>query len=219
MEFSLYPVRLSLIVSSFATIISVLFGLVVTYWMTQGKGRGKMIFETIFFLPIVLPPTVIGFLLIVIFGKNSPIGKTIEWITGSTVLFTVPAAIIAASVVSFPLIYQSMKTGFLSVDQTVIAAAKVDGASNFQLFIYHFIPLSWRSILSGIILGFTRALGEFGATLMFAGNIPGRTQTIPTAIYFFIESGNWTIATYYVMISILFSFLFLLLANRMKSIQ
>lgn len=178
--------------------------------------KGKAIIETLFFLPLVLPPTVIGFLLIVIFGNNSTIGQVIEKIFGQSLLFTVPAAIIASVVVSFPLMYQSIKTGFLSVNPNIIEAARDLGATNQQILLKIIIPLSNKSIITGIILSFTRSFGEFGATLMFAGNIPGKTQTISTAIFFAIESGQSVNAWYYVGISILFSFILLFISNRVK---
>ena len=216
MEWSWHPVQLSFYVATIATCITFIVSIVAAYWMVSKKIKGRAIVETIFFLPLVLPPTVIGFLLIIIFGKNSPVGRAMEWLTGSSILFTVTAAIISAAVVAFPLLYQSIKTGFLSVDPNIIGAAKVDGASNLTLLIRIIVPLSYRSILTGIVLGFTRSFGEFGATLMFAGNIPGRTQTIPTAIYLAIESGSTDIAWYYVLISISFSFILLLFINRAR---
>lgn len=216
MQWSWHPVQLSVTVAFIATVISFLFAILAASIMTNEKVKGKALIETFFFLPLVLPPTVIGFILIVIFGSNSMVGRWIENITGSSILFTVPAAIIAASVVAFPLMYQSIKTGFQSVDPNIINAAKVDGATNWELLFLVTIPLSKKALMTGIILGFTRAFGEFGATLMFAGNIPGKTQTIPTAIYMAIESGNTTIAWYYVFISISFSFILLFLINRQK---
>lgn len=216
MEWSWYPVQLSFFVAAFATIITFILAVLAAFWMTERKVRGRVVVETIFFLPLVLPPTVIGFMLIIIFGSNSPVGKVTEWLTGSSVLFTISAAVIAAAVVAFPLMYQSIKTGFLSVDQNVLSAAKVDGASDWKMLALITIPLSVRSILTGVILGFTRAFGEFGATLMFAGNIPGHTQTIPTAIYLAIESGETNLAWYYVLISISFSFILLLGINQTR---
>jgi molybdate transport system permease protein len=194
MSFSWYPVQLSIFVATVATIITFFIGIIAVYWLVFKNFRGRAVVETIIFLPLVLPPTVIGFLLIVIFGKSSPIGQALEWLIGRSIIFTIPAAVLAASVIAFPLMYQSMKTGFLSIDSTIIDAAKVDGASNWQLLQWQLIPFSARAIFSGIVLSFTRAFGEFGATLMFAGNIPGCTQTIPTAIFFAIETGDTTVA-------------------------
>lgn len=216
MQWSWHPVQLSFFVATVATLITFIFVLLTTYWLMRRNFKGRMIIETIFFLPLVLPPTVIGFFLIIIFGNNSLVGKVIEWFTGSSVLFTVTAATIAASVVAFPLMYQTIKTGFLAIDRNIVNAAQVDGANQWVLFLKIFVPLSYRSILTGIILGITRAFGEFGATLMFAGNIPGRTQTIPTAIYLAIETGHKDIAWYYVLISIAFSFILLLMIDWIK---
>jgi len=219
MEWSWHPVQLSFLVATTATLITFFLGIFAAFWMIGKRVRGRAVIETIFFLPLVLPPTVIGFILIIIFGSNSIIGQGMEWLTGNSILFTVAAAIIAAVVVAFPLMYQSIKTGFLSVDKNIIGAAKVDGASNWNMLLKIIIPLSYRAILTGTILGFTRSFGEFGATLMFAGNIPGKTQTIPTAIYFAIESGQTNIAWYYVLISISFSFVLLLSINRITKTQ
>ncbi|WP_077702359.1 molybdate ABC transporter permease subunit [Virgibacillus dokdonensis] len=219
MMWSWHPVQLSLVVASIATGIVFVFAMIVAYWMTEKNVKGRAILETVVFLPLVLPPTVIGFLLIIIFGNNSFVGQAISWLTGQPLLFTVTAAVIAASVVAFPLMYQSLKTGFQMVDDTIRGAAKVDGASNGKLLFLITIPLSYRSIATGFILSFTRAFGEFGATLMFAGNIPGKTQTIPTAIYLAIESGQTTIATYYSLISISFSFVLLFMMNRLTRVD
>ncbi|MED1672791.1 molybdate ABC transporter permease subunit [Pallidibacillus thermolactis] len=216
MGFSWHPVQLTIFVSACATMITFFIGLIAAYIMVKKNIKGKAIIETLFFLPLVLPPTVIGFLLIVIFGNNSSIGQVIEKIFGQSLLFTVPAAIIASVVVSFPLMYQSIKTGFLSVNPNIIEAARDLGATNQQILLKIIIPLSNKSIITGIILSFTRSFGEFGATLMFAGNIPGKTQTISTAIFFAIESGQSVNAWYYVGISILFSFILLFISNRVK---
>lgn len=216
MQWSWHPVQLSFYVATVATVIAFLLAILSVFWIVRKDRKGKAFIETIFFIPLVLPPTVIGFFLIILFGKNSWIGQVIEGIAGKSLLFTSTAAIIAAIVVAFPLIYQSIKTGFLSVNNNIIGAAKVDGANDWVVLIKIILPLSYRSLTTGAVLGFTRGLGEFGATLMFAGNIPGKTQTIPTAIYLAIETGETTIAWYYVLISISFSFLLLFIINRMK---
>ncbi|MGM8215384.1 molybdate ABC transporter permease subunit [Bacillaceae bacterium W0354] len=217
MEWSWFPIQLSFYVSIIATVITLILGVSAAHLIVNKKFKGKSIIETIFYMPLVLPPTVVGFLLIIIFGRNSFVGQFIEWLTGQTLLFTATAAIIAAVVVSFPLMYQSVKTGYLSVDQRILDAARVDGASEMRVWLTMTMPLAYRSMIAGIILSFTRAFGEFGATLMFAGNIPGQTQTVPTAIYLAIETGNTKVASYYVIFSILFSFILLLFINRTKA--
>lgn len=210
------PVRLSLEVASFSLIVVLVFGVLLARLMINRNFKGKVIVETILLLPLVLPPTVVGFLLIIIFGMNSPIGRFIEDIFQQPVMFTWWAAVIASTVVAFPLMYQSCKTGFLSVDTDIENAARVDGASERKVFLFITLPLAYKSIISGAILSFARALGEFGATLMFAGNLPGKTQTIPTAIYVALESGNMNLAWMWVIITILISFFTLLLSTIIK---
>ncbi|MFC7370980.1 molybdate ABC transporter permease subunit [Fictibacillus iocasae] len=200
MEFWL-PVRLSISVSFIAAIIVFVSGTALGRVFAVRAFKGKVLAETLLMLPLVLPPSVIGFLLIVTFGVNSLPGKMIETLFGGTLIFTPWAAVLASAVVAFPLMFQSAKAGFLGVDRELEGAAQVDGASKRQVFMSISIPLASRALAAGALLSFTRALGEFGATLMFAGNLPGRTQTIPTAIYVAIESGNMQLAFYYVIIS------------------
>lgn len=168
-------------------------------------------------LPIVLPPTVVGFLLLVLFGRNSFVGSIIERIFDAPLLFTWWAAVIASIVVSFPLVYQTMKVGFSSVDRELEAAGRSIGANEWQVFRYITLPLVWPSLMTAYILGFARSLGEFGATLMIAGNIPGKTQTVPTAIYIAVDSGNTTMAWVWTISIIVISFLLLLITGRNKT--
>ncbi|XJZ27560.1 molybdate ABC transporter permease subunit [Bacillota bacterium Lsc_1132] len=211
------PVTLSIEIAFFSGIIVFVLGLFLGKMMANKKFKGKSIVETAFLLPLVLPPTVVGFLLIILFGKNSLVGQLIEWIFHRPVIFTWWAAVIASTVVAFPLMYQSAKLGFESIDEDIENAARVDGANEFKLFITISIPLALKAIVSGAILSFARALGEFGATLMFAGNIPGKTQTVPTAIYVAIDSGNMTLAWLWVLSMIGISFLMLIAVNLIKS--
>jgi molybdate transport system permease protein len=210
------PVRLSIEIATVSSVIVVILGIVFGKVMARKRFKGKAIVETVFLLPLVLPPTVVGFLLIVGFGRNSVIGQWIEWIFNQPVMFTWWAAIIAATVVAFPLMYQSAKTGFEAIDEDIENAARVDGANEFKLFLHVSTPLAMKSILSGAVLSFARALGEFGATLMFAGNIPGKTQTIATAIYVAIDSGNMELAWLWVSSMIGISFFMLILVNVMN---
>jgi molybdate transport system permease protein len=211
------PVKLSIEIAIVSGIIASILGLILGKVMANKKFRGKAFIETGFLLPLVLPPTVVGFLLIIIFGKNSPIGQLIEWIFKQPVIFTWWAAVIAATVVAFPLMYQSAVTGFEAIDQEIEDAARIDGANEFKLFMSISIPLARGAIMSGSILSFARALGEFGATLMFAGNIPGKTQTIPTAIYMALDSGNMVLAWLWVLSIIGISFIMLICVHQMKS--
>ncbi|TDL31400.1 molybdate ABC transporter permease subunit [Jeotgalibacillus sp. S-D1] len=208
-----FPVQLSLWVSSVTAVIVLITGIMAGRLFAKREFKGKIIWETIFILPLVLPPSVIGFFLILLFGTNSTVGRGIETLIGSSVMFTPLAAVLAATVVAFPLMFQSAKAGFSSIDADIEGAAKIDGANEGSLLFYISIPLAGRALVTGGILSFTRALGEFGATLMFAGNIPGKTQTIPTAIYVAIESGDMTLAYTYVLISVAAAFILLSVTN------
>ncbi|PGY07788.1 molybdate ABC transporter permease subunit [Bacillus sp. AFS031507] len=211
------PVRLSIEIATVSGVWVLILGIFFGKVMANTKFKGKTVVETVFLLPLVLPPSVIGFLLIVLFGRNSPIGQMLEELFKQPVMFTWWAAVIASSVVAFPLMYQSAKTGFEAIDEEIENAARVDGANEFKLFMFISIPLALKAIISGAILSFARALGEFGATLMFAGNIPGKTQTIPTAIYVAIDSGNMELAWLWVSSMIGISFLMLICVHLMKS--
>jgi molybdate transport system permease protein len=205
------PIRLSIEVSIVAELAIISLGILAGRWMARKRNTlSKIMIETVLMLPLVLPPTVIGFLLILIFGKNSPLGLAIYWVFHQPIIFTFWAAVLAATVVAFPLMFQSVKTGIEAVDQDIEAAARLDGAGEWRVFWSVTLPLASRAILTGAILGFARALGEFGATLMFAGNIPTKTQTIPTAIYVALDSGNLHEAWILVLITVVLSFLMLL---------
>lgn len=211
------PLKLSVEIAIVSGIIVIIAGVLFGKWMAKRNFKGKLFLETVMLLPLVLPPTVIGFLLIIIFGKNSVFGELMIWLFDQPVMFTWWAAVIASTVVAFPLMYQSAKTGFESVDEDIENAARIDGASEWQVFFFVSIPLSIKSIVSGGILSFTRALGEFGATLMFAGNIPGKTQTMPLAIYMAIDSGKMSLAWSWVICMIGISFIMLLIVHLLKA--
>jgi len=208
------PIRLSLQVSLLSGILTALIGVCVARWMSSRSFKGKTLLETAFMLPLVLPPTVVGFLLLVVLGRKSWLGRLIEWLFAAPIVFTWWAAVIAATVVAFPLVYQTMKVGFASVDRDLEDAGRSIGANEWQVFRYITLPLTFRSLISAYILGFARSLGEFGATLMIAGNIPGKTQTIPTAIYVAVDAGNAPMAWAWTGSMIVISFLMLLLTGR-----
>jgi molybdate transport system permease protein len=207
------PIKFSLEVASISVLIVGFFGILIGRLLYNKQFKGKMVLETILLLPIVLPPTVIGFLLIYFFGRNSIVGILIEELFHHPIMFTPGAAIIASTIVAFPLMYQTVKLGFQAVDKDIEAAARVDGANEVKVFFLVSLPLSFPAIVSGIVLSFARALGEFGATFMFAGNIPEKTQTASTAIYIAMESGNMNLAWSLVGSMILISFLLLLFTN------
>ena len=208
------PVKLSLFVALISSVVVLLLGVAAAWWLSRRTFKGKILIETLFMLPLVLPPTVVGFLLLVLLGRRSWVGEWIEWLFSAPIVFSQWAAVIAAVVVSFPLVYQTMKVGFLSVDRSIEEAARSDGASEWHVFRSITLPLAFRSLISAYILGFARGLGEFGATLMIAGNIPGKTQTIPTAIYVAVDSGNTTMAWAWTGSIIVISFLLLLVSRK-----
>jgi len=210
------PIVLSLQVTFLASVLTAAIAIAAAWWMSRKKFSGKIVLETIFMLPMVLPPTVVGFLLLVILGRRSAVGRFFEWLFAAPIIFSWWAAVIAAIVVAFPLVYQAMKVGFDSVDRDLEEAARSIGASEWQVFRFITFPLASRSVLSGYILGFARGFGEFGATLMIAGNIPGRTQTIPTAIYVAVDAGHLTMAWVWTVCTIVISFFMLLLTGRLK---
>ncbi|MEC2343921.1 MULTISPECIES: molybdate ABC transporter permease subunit [Paenibacillus] len=211
------PVTLSLQVSIAATIIAFAAGLLVAWRMSAATFYGKTLVETAFLLPLVLPPSVVGFILLVVLGKNSWIGQAAERLFHISFVFQPLGAVVAAAVVSFPLIYQTLKSGFLEVDKHLKDAARSQGAGEWQVLIYIVLPLAARSLQAAFILGFARALGEFGATMMIAGNIPGRTQTIPTAIYFAVDTGNLQLAWALTGCTILLSFGLLMISSRLRN--
>lgn len=206
----LTPILLSLRVAVIALILVVVSATVIAKWMAHARFKGKIVVETFLMLPLVLPPTVVGFLLIIIFGNNGIPGEIIRLIFNETVMFTWYGAVIASTVVAFPLMYQSAKAGFLGVDKDIENAARVDGAGPFQVFTKVTIPMAATSLITGALLSFARAIGEFGATLMIAGNIPGRTQTLPTAIYVAMQGNNMTLAWAWVITIIVISFIMLM---------
>jgi molybdate transport system permease protein len=212
----LSPIKLSIQVALVSLFFVSISGVLTAKLMVRKNFTGKVMVETCLLLPLVLPPTVIGFLLVYIFGGNSWVGKVMESIFHSSLMFTWWAAVISSTVVAFPLMYQTAKTGFLSMDKEVEDAARVDGAGEWYVFFKVTLPLSYKALLAGIILSFARALGEFGATLMFAGNIPGKTQTAPTAIYVALESGNIKQAWILVFSMVLISFVMLFFTTKLN---
>jgi molybdate transport system permease protein len=183
------PIRISLETSFATTAIVLVGGLAAAAWRERRSGPAAVIVDGIFLLPLVLPPTVVGFLLLLLLGRNGPLGQLLLAM-GTSVVFSWPATVIAGAVVSFPLMYLTARAALEQVDPRLLEAAKTLGASEWRSFRQIALPLAWPGILAGTILSFARALGEFGATLMIAGNIPGRTATIPIAIYFAVEAND-----------------------------
>lgn len=199
MSFDLSPLWISLKTAAVATSITFFLGIAAAGWMSQYQGKGKIWIDGILTLPLVLPPTVVGFLLLLLLGKNSPLGQLLDRL-GITVIFSWAATVIAATIVAFPLMYRTTLGAFQQVKPTLIQAAQTLGVSPLKVFWQIMLPLALPGIIAATILSFARALGEFGATLMLAGNIPGRTQTIPIAIFFTAEAGNFNQSLAWVMI-------------------
>ncbi len=207
----LEPILLSLRIAS---VFSFLFGVLFAYILNKKNIPGKNFWETLITLPMILPPSVTGYFLLMLLGKRGVIGSALIDIFGFKIIFTWYAAVIAASIVSLPLMYQNVKAAFVNVDPAYERAARTLGSSEFRIFTTITFPLAWPGIISGIVLAFCRAIGEFGATLMVAGNIPGKTQTVPTAIYYAVENGNTTEANTLVLIMTVFSFVLILTLNK-----
>lgn len=202
----LSPILISLKIALISTLFVLAIGILIARVFTKYSFKGKDSLEVLLLLPMLLPPSVVGYALLVLIGKRGLIGKLLYESFGISLIFTWVAACIAAAVVSLPLMYQSCKAAFLNIDPTLENAASSLGANKMQVFWKVTLPLAWPGILSGIVLTFARALGEFGATLMVAGNIPGKTQNIPLAIYFAAERGDTRTANILVLIVIMFSF-------------
>jgi len=183
----LSPLWISLATSVTATAITFVVGLAAAVWRERYTSPAMALVDGIFLLPLVLPPTVVGFLLLLLFGRNGPLGKPLLHF-GATIVFSWPATVIAAAVVAFPLMYLTSRAALEQVQPELLQAARTLGASEWRVFREIALPLAWPGVLAGTILSFARALGEFGATLMIAGNIPGKTETIPIAIYFAVEA-------------------------------
>ena len=208
MPFDFSPLWISLETALTATALTVVLGLAAAGWRSGRRSRVWELFDGALLLPLVLPPTVVGFFLLVMFGRTGPIGRLL-WHLGMTVVFSWPATVIAATVVAFPLMYLTTRGALDLIDSSMLEAARTLGASEWEVFLSITLPLAWPGILAGAVLSFARALGEFGATLMLAGNIPGRTETIPIAIFFAIEAGDmrqalgWTAVVLVISIAVL----------------
>jgi len=215
MDFS--PLLISLKTAFLATVITFFAGLTAARWVVKIK-HGKGFIDGVFTLPMVLPPTVVGFFLILIFGNNSFIGVLLSKIN-ITVMFSWAATVISASVVSFPLMYRTTLGAFEQMDMDFIYAARTLGMSERTIFWKITLPISWPGVAAGAVLSFARALGEFGATIMIAGNIPGRTQTISTAIYTAVQSGDRTTAYQWTGVILIISFTTMILLNYWSGYQ
>ena len=206
---TLSPLIISLEVAGLATVITFFVGIALAYAVLQIRSRlVGTIADAVITLPLVLPPTVVGFFLLLFLGKRSTIGSFLLSID-LPLVFTWRAAVIAAVIVSLPLMYRTARGAFEAIDRNMIHAAQTLSVSNWRIFWRIILPNARHGILAGLVLSFARALGEFGATIMFAGNIPGRTQTMSTAIYAAVQANDYDLAFRWAIIISLFSLFFI----------
>ena len=206
---TLSPLIISLEVAGLATVITFFLGIALAYGVLQIRSRlAGTIADAVITLPLVLPPTVVGFFLLLFLGKRSAIGSALLSID-LPLVFTWRAAVIAAVIVSLPLMYRTARGAFEAIDRNMIHAAQTLSVSNWRIFWRIVLPNARHGILAGLVLSFARALGEFGATIMFAGNIPGRTQTMSTAIYAAVQANDYDLAFRWAVIISLFSLFFI----------
>lgn len=199
MGFDWQPLLLSLRVGLLALALVAVTGTLAARLMTRRHFPGRDVLDGLLVLPLVLPPTVTGFVLLLLLGRNGPVGALLDEWFGIRLVFTTAAAVVAAAVVSFPLMYGSAKAAFQSVDARLEDAARTLGAGEVRVFLAVTLPLSWPGLVQGTTLSFARALGEFGATVMVAGNIPGETTTVPLAIFFLADAGEMRAAGAYAL--------------------
>ncbi len=207
---------LSLKVALWATGLNLLLGTAAGFALARLRVfPGRELLDALLTLPMVLPPTVLGYYLLVLIGKRGPLGAWLFEHFGITLIFSWQGAVIAATLVSFPLVMKSARAAFENLDPQLAQAARVLGLSEAALFFRVSLPLAWRGILAGLLLAFARALGEFGATLMVAGSIPGRTQTLSIAVYEAVQSGQDELANSLVIIISITCVVVLLAAGRL----
>ena len=204
----LSPILISLKTASVATVFTFFLGILAARWVFSMRRKSwKAILDGLFTLPLVLPPTVAGFFLLYLFGARGPIGSFLLEFLSIRLVFSWPATVLAAVVISFPLMYRAARGAFEQVDATILYAARTLGLPEGRIFWRILLPTARPGVLSGMILAFARALGEFGATIMIAGNIAGETRTLPIAVYSAVLAGDWQTAGIYVAIIVAIAFL------------
>lgn len=211
-----FPVQLSLLVAALATIFALAFGLACGWLLARRAFRGRELLDAILTLPLVLPPTVLGYYLLVLLGQRSPVGRAFESVFGFSLVFTWQAAVVAATIHALPIVVRSARAAFEDVPRPLEQAARTLGAGEWEVFRRVTLPLARRGIFSATTLAFARALGDFGTTLMVAGNIPGRTQTASIAIYNAVEAGRDKEALLLVVVISLLTVVLVYAANRLK---
>ena len=212
----MFSLRLSFQVALVVTFFILLAGVPVSYILARKKFRGKELLDALFTLPLVLPPTVTGYYLIVLLGRNGFFGRPLYNLTGWTAMFTWWAAAAASFVVSIPLMIRTSRAAIESVDENLVNASYTLGHGELKTALRVVLPLAKKGIMAGAVLSFARAIGEFGATLMFAGDIPGKTETMPLAIYNYLENGEWGRARAMAIILTVLSVSVIYMANRLS---
>jgi molybdate transport system permease protein len=206
---------LSLKVAFCATLLNLLLGVAVGFVLARRRFIGRDLLDTLLTLPMVMPPTVLGYYLLVLFGRHGVLGQSLQQWFGVSLIFTWQGAVLAAMVVTFPLVFKPARAAFEGVNPQLEQAARVLGLPERAVFWRVTLPLAWRGILAGLLLAFARALGEFGATLMIAGSIPGQTQTLSIAVYEAVQAGNDVLANQLVLLISAVCAAILWLTNRL----
>ncbi|MFZ6731707.1 molybdate ABC transporter permease subunit [Undibacterium sp. Ji42W] len=206
---------LSLKVAGWATLLNLILGIGVGYLLARKRFPGRDLLDTLLTLPMVMPPTVLGYYLLVLLGRRSAPGAWLQDHFGFSFIFTWQGAVIAAAIVAFPLVFKPARAAFEAVDGQLEQAARVLGIGEMATFFRVTLPLAWRGILAGVLLAFARALGEFGATLMVAGSIPGKTQTLSIAVYEAVQAGQDDVANTLVLLTSAVCIVVLLLAGKL----
>ncbi|MCL5038467.1 MAG: molybdate ABC transporter permease subunit [Firmicutes bacterium] len=215
-QIELFPLYLSFKVSFLATLLSLALGVPLAWFLARKSWLGRDWLDALFTLPMVLPPTVLGYYLLLAIGRRSMIGTFLEERFGLTLVFTWPAAVLASALVSVPLLIKAARAAFEGVDPNLEDAARTLGKGEASIFFTITLPLAWRGIAAGTVLAWARALGDFGATLMVAGNIPGQTQTMPIAIYDAVQAGRLSLANTLVLIITLLALVTLWALNQLN---
>lgn len=206
---------LTLKVAGWATALNLVLGVAVGFMLARKRFVGRELLDSLLTLPMVMPPTVLGYYLLVLIGRRGPIGAWLHDNFGINLIFTWQGAVIAATIVAFPLVFKSARAAFESVDPQLEHAARVLGLREAAIFFRITLPLAWRGILAGVLLAFARATGEFGATLMVAGSIPGKTQTLSIAVYEAVQAGQDDVANFLVLVVSVTCVAVLLAAGRL----
>ena len=211
----LIPLLLTLKVAGWATFGAAAAGILVGFAVARLRFPGREVLDAMMTLPMVMPPTVLGYYLLVLVGRRGPVGAWLESNLGITLVFTWQGAAVAAAVVAFPLVYKAARAAFEGVERQFEQAARVLGKSETAVFLQVTLPLAWRGILAGAMLAFARAMGEFGATLMVAGSLPGKTQTLSIAVYEAVQAGRDDVANFLVVVTSLVCIFILLGTGRL----